>query len=177
MGEIAMQDEKARFLGGMRRVSGAVAVITTTGPNGERRGVTATAFCSVTADPPSILACINRETWVGQLAPLSGNFAVNVLSGADQPIAEIFAGRTALSGESRFQSDRWQVGQSGAPVLDDALACFDCRLSEATHHATHVILIGRVIDTRTDAATLSPLLYAQGAFTTTAGGDAADVAP
>lgn len=165
-----MQDEKARFLSGMRRVSGAVAVVTTSGPAGERRGVTATAFCSLTADPPSVLACINRDTWVGQLAPLSGNFAVNVLAEADRSLAEVFAGRTAASGADRFRSGNWIAGKGGAPILDDALASFDCTLAEAVDHATHVILIGRVIETRTGEGARPPLLYADGVFTTTAEG-------
>ena len=165
-----MQEDKARFLTGMRRVSGAVAVVTTSGPDGERRGVTATAFCSLTADPPSVLACINRETWVGQLAPLSGNFAVNVLAGEDRHLAEVFAGRTAASGEDRFRSGSWAPGRSGAPVLETALASFDCTLAEALDHATHVILIGRVLETHTGEAARPPLLYADGVFTTTAEG-------
>lgn len=165
-----MREDKARFLSGMRRVSGAVSVVTTCGPDGERRGVTATAFCSLTADPPSVLACINRETWVGQLAPLSGNFAVNVLAGEDRLLAEVFAGRTAASGEDRFRSGHWVRGKGGAPVLTTALASFDCALAEALDHATHVILIGRVIETRTVEGPRSPLLYADGVFTTTAEG-------
>ena len=60
---------KEDFRSAMRRVSGAVTIVTTRGVNGEPRGVTATAVCSLTVDPPAVIACINQEIWVGQLAP------------------------------------------------------------------------------------------------------------
>lgn len=160
-----MTAEADHFRLGMRRVSGTVAIVTTAGPDGERRGVTATAFCSLSADPPSVLACINRETWVGQLAPLSGNFCINVLSGSQQAVAEVFAGRSGLSAGERFSVGCWSVGQSGAPILEGALASFDCRLASAVDHATHVILIGAVLATRLGPEPADTLIYAEGRFT------------
>lgn len=172
-----MPDEKDQFRLGMRRVSGTVSVVTTCGPEGERRGVTATAFCSLSADPPSVIACINRETWVGQLAPLSGNFCINVLGEEQQAVAEAFAGRSGLSGDARFQTGGWRKGLSGAPVLLGSIVSFDCRLSETVEHATHVILIGRVVETVTGSEIDPPLLYADGHFTTTARGTLAAATP
>lgn len=160
-----MASERDLFRLGMRRVSGTVTVVTTTGPDGERRGVTATAFCSLSADPPSVLACINRETWVGQLAPVSGNFCVNVLSADQQDVAETFAGRVGLAAGERFAVGRWHQGTSGAPVLEGALVSFDCRLDKAVDHATHVILIGHVITTVTEEDPGDALIYADGHFT------------
>ena len=105
------------FKQGMRRVSGAVTVVTTRGAGGERRGVTATAVCSLSAAPPAVIACINRDTWVGQLAPLSGVFCVNVLSRVQQNVAETFAGRSGHVGEERFDVGDWGELGSGAPSL------------------------------------------------------------
>ncbi len=160
-----MADARDLFRLGMRRVSGTVTVVTTTAPDGERRGVTATAFCSLSADPPSVIACINRETWVGQLAPVSGNFCVNVLSAEQQDVAETFAGRAGLAAGERFSVGCWHAGASGAPVLEGALVSFDCTLSSAVDHATHVILIGHVIDTVTEPDGGEALIYADGRFT------------
>lgn len=85
------------FLAGMRKVAGAVSVITTTGNDGARRGLTATSVCSLSAAPPSLIACVNRKTWVAQFVPDSGVFAINVLSHAQEAIARTFAGLTDLA--------------------------------------------------------------------------------
>jgi flavin reductase (DIM6/NTAB) family NADH-FMN oxidoreductase RutF len=159
------------FKQGMRRVSGAVTVVTTRGEGGERRGVTATAVCSLSVDPPLVVACINRGSSVGQMAPASGVFCVNVLSLAQQNIAETFAGRTGLVGENRFAVGAWGERDSGAPVLERALASFDCRLARCVEFATHVMLIGEVGCTLVGADDADALIYVDGAFTTPARGD------
>jgi flavin reductase (NADH)/flavin reductase len=159
--------DKDTFRAAMRQVAGAVTVVTTRSPDGEPRGVTATAVCSLTVEPPSVIACINRDTWVGQIAPESGNFCVNVLAKAQQPVAETFAGRSPLSGAERFQIGDWQDADTGAPVLDGAIASFDCALEQAVDFATHVILIGRVRRTVSDNPDAEPLVYVGGVFTTT----------
>jgi len=154
------------FKQGMRRVSGAVTVVTTRGPGGERRGVTATAVCSLSADPPSVVACIHRNASVGQLAPVSGVFCVNVLSTDQQHVAETFAGRTGHVGEDRFGVGEWSELASGAPVLDGALASFDCRLQRCVEFASHVLLIGEVERAVVTTDPGRPLIYVEGAFTT-----------
>jgi flavin reductase (DIM6/NTAB) family NADH-FMN oxidoreductase RutF len=154
------------FRAGMRRVSGAVTVVTTVTSDGERRGVTATAVCSLSVDPPSVVACINRETWVGRLAPESGVICVNVLASDQQPVAEAFAGRAGLTAGERFTVGGWRAGATGAPLLDGAIASFDCRLDRAVDFATHVILIGTVAEVRLGPAGLEPLVYVDGAFAT-----------
>jgi flavin reductase (DIM6/NTAB) family NADH-FMN oxidoreductase RutF len=159
--------DKDKFRAAMRQVAGAVTVVTTRSLDGEPRGVTATAVCSLTVEPPSVIACINRDTWVGQIAPASGNFCVNVLAKVQQPVAEIFAGRSALAGAERFQVGEWQDAETGAPVLDGSIASFDCDLEQAVDFATHVILIGRVRTTLSHNPDAEPLVYVGGAFTTT----------
>ena len=156
------------FKQGMRRVSGAVTVVTTRGAGGERRGVTATAVCSLSASPPAVIACINRDTWVGQLAPLSGVFCVNVLSRAQQNIAETFAGRTGHVGEARFEIGDWGELNSGAPTLACARASFDCRLERCVEFGSHVVLVGEVERTVVGPPEAEPLIYVDGAFATAA---------
>jgi flavin reductase (DIM6/NTAB) family NADH-FMN oxidoreductase RutF len=164
-----------RFRQGMRQVAGAVTVVTSRGPNGERRGVTATAVCSLSADPPSLIACVNRSCWVAQLAPASGVFAVNVLAADQEAVARAFAGQTGLAGEDRFQVGAWRVGLTGAPLVEGCLAAFDCRLGKAVDHASHVILVGHVAETILRVEAGSSLVYVNGAFVSlaAAGSDAA----
>jgi flavin reductase (NADH)/flavin reductase len=159
--------DREQFRAAMRQVAGAVTVVTTRGIDGEPRGVTATAVCSLTVEPPSVIACINRDTWVGQFAPESGRFCVNVLAREQQDVAEAFSGRMSLAAADRFQVGNWADHETGAPVLEGAIASFDCDLEQAVDFATHVILIGRVRKTVSSDGDAEPLVYVGGAFTTT----------
>lgn len=116
------------FLAGMRKAAGAVSVITTMDSDGERRGLTATAVCSLSTAPPSLLVCVNRKSWVAQFAPNAGVFAVNVLSPEQEAIARTFAGQSELAAGERFSVGEWETHGNGAPLAKGAVAAFDCRL-------------------------------------------------
>ncbi|TCT40892.1 flavin reductase family protein [Martelella mediterranea] len=131
----------------MARFAGHVQIVTTS-DGVSRRGITATACCSISDTPPTVLACVNRQKERNHLFKSSGNFAINSLAAKHQPLADAFAGRGELSAEERFARGSWSTGASGAPVLDDALVSFDCRLVDAKVVATHWILIGEVIAVR-----------------------------
>lgn len=154
------------FLAGMRKVAGAVSVITTAGNDGERRGLTATAVCSLSVEPPSLIVCVNRKTRVAQFVPDSGIFAVNVLSHAQEAIARAFAGQTGLAAADRFSVGEWGTGATGAPVIAGALASFECTLDQIVEHTTHIILIGRVVATALGEG--RSLVYLDGAFSSVA---------
>lgn len=150
------------FRTGMRHLAAHVCLITTVGADGARSGLTATAVCSVSADPPTLLCCVNR-----QIAPFaaireSGVFAVNVLGVNDRDLAERFAG--VIQGEARFETGAWTSLVTGAPVLESALATFDCRLTRLEEVATHGIVFGEILTVRSHSSQTDPLLYAQGAF-------------
>lgn len=155
------------FLAGMRKVVGAVCVITTVGPQGERRGLTATAVCSLSAAPPSLIACVNQKTWVAQLVSNAGVFAVNVLSNFQEDVARAFAGQTDLTAEDRFSVGRWETRITGAPVAIDALASFECKLEREIAHTTHTILVGQVVDTTLGDG--RSLVYLDGSFSAIGG--------
>lgn len=152
------------FRAGMRRVAGAVTIVTTADAAGERRGATATAVCSLTVDPPAVIACIARDTAVGRMAPESGIFTVNVLTQGQRPVAETFAGRTGHVGGERFAVGDWTAGALGAPRLAGAVAAFECRLEKAVEFATHVVLFGAVVGTVLGPTGLAPLVYVDGRF-------------
>ena len=150
------------FRAGMRKLAGAVSVITTVGSDGERRGLTATAICSLSAEPPSLIACVNRKSWVAQFVPDAGLFAVNVLSHAQEEIARTFAGQTGLEAQDRFSVGEWRPGRTGVPVASGALANFECRLDRVVEHTTHIILIGEVVETMLGDG--HSLVYLDGGF-------------
>lgn len=159
--------ERDRFRAGMRRLSGAVSIVTTRGRNGERRGITVTSVCSLSVAPPSLLVSVQRDTGVGRLALESGVFCVNLLARQHQEVAETFAGRKGLVGGDRFKVGLWTEHAPGAPRLAGAIACFDCTLDRSVEVATHVILIGTVAETILGPHGASPLVYVDGGFTTT----------
>nr|WP_078706684.1 flavin reductase [Consotaella salsifontis] len=141
----------------MARFAASVNIVTTDGPAGPR-GVTATSVCSVSDDPPIILVCLNAQGPLNERFVENEVFALNVLGAEQEPVARAFAGEGRLSTEERFATARWTRLGSGAPILEGALASFDCRLRERTKVATHNVLFGEVIGVRTGGDDAS-LLY------------------
>ena len=129
----------------MSRYAGHVQIVTTA-HEGERRGVTITAACSVSDNPAMVLACVNASNPKNAIFEKSGRFALNTLAADQVDLANAFSGRDpSLTAEERFALGHWQELVTGAPVLKDALAAFDCRLVEFRVMATHMVLIGEVM--------------------------------
>ena len=129
----------------MSRYAGHVQIVTTA-HEGEKRGVTITAACSVSDNPAMVLACVNASNPKNAVFEKSGRFALNTLAADQIDLANAFSGRNpALTSEERFAMGNWQELVTGAPVLKDALAAFDCRLVEFKVMATHMVLIGEVL--------------------------------
>jgi flavin reductase (DIM6/NTAB) family NADH-FMN oxidoreductase RutF len=128
----------------MRRLAGGVTIVTAR-LGDVRAGLTATSVCSLTAEPPRLLACVHREADAHDLILESRVFAVNVLAPAHRELADHFGGRGDSHGPARFAMGRWRPGAGGVPVLADAAASFQCRLVEAVAAGTHTIFIGEVV--------------------------------
>ncbi|MCZ2328197.1 flavin reductase [Bartonella sp. F02] len=128
----------------MSHFAGAVHIVTTNGSGG-KRGVTVSACCSLSDDPPTLLVCLMRHNFENKLFMENGNFCVNSLAGKHQSLADIFSGRYGLAQTERFDKAQWSVLQTGAPSLSDSLASLDCHLVRCYEHATHYILIGEVV--------------------------------
>lgn len=119
--------------------------IVSTERDGEKRGVTATAVCSVSASPPMLLACINISTGTCQMIRETGRFAINLLAQHHQPVAEIFAGRGGLQGDDRFNHGDWTVGDvHGLPILQTALAAIECKVDRQVEAGTHLVFFGLI---------------------------------
>jgi flavin reductase len=137
----------ALFREGMSRVAAAVHIITTDGPHG-KAGLTATAVSSLSAEPPMLLACVKRSASAAPLLQQNGVFVVNTLAAAHRELADLFAGRTGLRGAQRFETHDWVKGETGAPILPDALVSFECRVAQIIDVSTHDIIIGNVVGVR-----------------------------
>lgn len=141
------------FRSAMRRFATGVAIVTTA-HDGRVHGFTANAFASVSAEPPTVLICVNRGATAHPLISSSQRFCVNLLSLEQRELAVRFAGGEP---RSRFEGVGYRIGESGSPILDATLAHVDCVLAEELTAATHTIFLGRVLDVGFRAG--SPLGY------------------
>jgi len=152
------------FKMGMRELAAAVNIITTI-HEGKKDGLTATAACSVSAEPPQLLVCINTEAGGHDLIRIAKKFALNILSRDQENIAMRFAGMDGANRTNRFELGSWSEIRTGAPCLDGALVNFDCEVVQHISAGTHSIFIGHIIGSRTENAGAAPLMYGGGEFT------------
>lgn len=131
------------FKEAMARLTGVVTVITS-GHGNERCGLTATAVCSLSAEPPSLLVCVNASASAHDAILANGYFGVNVLAPNQSWIADRFAGFDGRKGLARFEGSDWSQDPNGAPLLDGALVNLDCELATRFDGYSHSILLGHV---------------------------------
>jgi flavin reductase (DIM6/NTAB) family NADH-FMN oxidoreductase RutF len=130
------------FKAAMRRFATGVTIVTTA-HEGSIHGFTVNAFASVTADPPTVLVCVNKTARAHPIIAESGSFCVNILGLEQRPVAEIF---TTADPKDRFEAIAHRAGPSGSPILDGVLAYVDCAVEEEITAGTHTIFIGRVLE-------------------------------
>lgn len=131
-----MAVSKDEYREAMARLGAAVNVITTDGPGG-RAGFTASAVCSVTDTPPTLLVCANRANDSYPAFKANQVLCVNTLSPAREDLSPVFAGMTEHAIEARFDTAEWIDLVTGAPILADATIAFDCRIDRAVEVGTH----------------------------------------
>lgn len=149
-----------QFKTGMRSLAGAVTIITSAHAS-HRYGMTATAVCSVSAEPPTLLACVNRLAATHDAIQKSRVFCVNVLRAEDWELSSNFSGQQ--SGEGRFRTRNWSKLATGSPVLVDSLVSFDCRVVKTLAHGSHTVFLGQVEQVLLGRKG-KPLLYSEGQY-------------
>ncbi len=145
------------FRRAMRSFSAGVTVITSR-HHGHDHGMTATAFASLTADPPSVMIAVNRAARSHPLLAGSGAFGVNILSERQRAVSERFA----AAGEDQFAGLTYRHGPMGVPVLDGCVAHAVCRVAERHDFGSHSVFFGQVVECA--ATPRRPLLYHDGAY-------------
>lgn len=157
--------DEADHRAAMRHFAAPVSIVTTLN-QGQPVGITATAVCSVTAEPPRLVVFINKETYAAQQILESGMLCVNTLAGAQTELARIFAGmRKEIPVTERFSQGAWGQLVTGAPVLAGAKANFDCRVIKVFDESTHYAFLSEVLDTKNNT-TDEALIYMGGDFYT-----------
>lgn len=157
-----------RFRDVLGCLAGGVCVIATREPEGRARGLTATAVCSVSLDPPLVLVCLDAGSSTHDAIIASGIFAVTFLGAPDSSIADRFASDT----EDKFGGVPTREMATGAPILEAGLGYCDCVVVRAVTAGDHTVFIGRVeaADTSERAeGTVAPLLHYRGEYLLAAG--------
>lgn len=151
-------------------LAGGVCVIATREPEGRPRGLTATAVCSVSLDPPLVLVCLDSGSHTHDAITTSGFFAVTFLGAQDSSVADRFAG----DDEDKFGGVPTRDIATGAPVLEAGLGYCDCVVVDEVAAGDHTVFIGRVeaadLSERAEGS-LAPLLHYRGAYLQAAGAE------
>jgi len=126
----------------MRRWASGVSILTTRREGGIM-GITVSSFCSVSLTPPLILACIDKKARSHQLIERHRSFGVNVLKSGQERLSELAAGHAGDRG-NWLEGVPYRKAETGAPILSDCLAWFDCSLEAIHEGGDHTIFVGRV---------------------------------
>ena len=166
MGPTASIDD---FRAAMTRLAAGVVLVTAhdaeDGPRGEDVGMTATAFMSVSLEPPLVLVSLRVGSRMDELLERQPRWAVSVLSESQRHIAGRFALRGRISDRLLFEDISYYRGEeSGAPILGGALAILECETEQRVPAGDHTLLIGRVMTARTPSADGGPLTYFRGRY-------------
>ena len=157
-----MPAEDATFKTAMRCLASGVTIVATQW-QGEKSGLTATAVCSLALSPPRVLASVKMQGVTYGLLSQSRCMSVNLLAEDHIELARRFAAKRGHESEDRVAIGPWEERVTGAPVLADALAGLDCRITEIVPLDTHAILIG-VVEDVVFGKKRAPLINFEGAY-------------
>ena len=149
--------DPAAFKAAMRRLAAGVTVVTSR-HDATVNGMTATAVCSVSAEPPLVLVVVNRSSASHGVIARGRAFALNFLGDDQAQIASYFAGRDGKT----FEAAPHRIGATGCPLLEGCAAQLECLVETQHDQGTHTIFVGRVLHAQTGDA--APLAYCDGAF-------------
>lgn len=144
------------FRDAMALVGAAANIVTSDGPAG-KVGFAATAVCSVTDTPPTLLVCLNRSASVYEAVTENGCLRVNTLAPTHEALALLFGGKTSQM--ERFSSGQWTGNPGTPPILDDALVSFAGNIIETTRIGSHDVLFVEVSDIRINPDHDRSLIY------------------
>lgn len=153
-----MAISKDEFRAALGRFPSGVTVVTTRDREGRLHGITVSAFCSVSLDPPLVLVCIDKNTGSHHALTETDAFVVNVLREDQQYISDRFASFLP----DKFEAVKYRAGIDDLPVLEDALANLECRLVHSYDGGDHTIYVGQI-----ERATVNdgqPLVYWHGNY-------------
>ena len=154
--------DSAAFRRAMRALSSGVAIVAC-GDGDDRGGCTVTSLASLSLTPPTLFICLGRSASTLAGVRETGAFSVNLLAARHEALAHRFSGRGGVHGQRRFTDARWVTLATGAPILADALAAFDCLVEEVIERHSHVIILGAVVSLQ-EGADEPALVHRRGTY-------------
>ncbi len=148
-----------RFREVLREWASGVTIVTACAGD-DIHGMTVSAFCSVSLQPPLVLICADKSSITRAVIERGGVFAAHVLAAGQEGLSNRFASKK--DEHRRFEGVDWKRGVTGAPILSGAVAVLDCRVVAGHDAGDHVIYVGQVEDTRHDGG--EALVYHRGAY-------------
>ncbi|MFN2399081.1 MAG: flavin reductase family protein [Gemmatimonadaceae bacterium] len=153
-----MSLDPAAFRSVLGRFASGVTVVTARNASGEDHGITVSAFCSLSLEPPLVLICVEHHAEMHAVLGDAAEFAVNVLAEGQESLARRFADRIG----NRFDGLGLTRGITGAALLDNSLAHIECKVTDRRAGGDHTIFLGEVISA--SAQSERPLLYYRGGY-------------
>lgn len=150
--------DQALYRDALGRFASGVTVVTAAVGDNEIAGLTASAFSSLSIDPPLVLICVGEKSASRAAFNASPYFAVHILADVQEETALAFA----RSGEDKANGIPWSPSERGTPMLDDYLVALECERTEEFHGGDHAILIGRIIDIKLSDCNRTPMTYYRG---------------
>jgi flavin reductase len=141
-----LSQEQLSFRAGMARLGAAVHVVTSDGVAG-KAGIAASAVCSVTDSPPTLLVCVNQQSSAHNALIENGVLCVNTLGASHEALSRKFG--AGVSVEERFAGTVWGTLKTGAPVLEGAIVSFDCKVIDTVCQGTHRVFFFRSAGNKT----------------------------
>lgn len=154
-----MTIDKDTFRSVLGRFASGITVITTRDADGHDVGMTASAFCSASLEPPLVLVCVDRAASVFDALQHGDRFGTSILASDQEALSRRFA---AMESARRFDGIGYLRGESGLVLLIDALAHLECRVVARHVAGDHTIFVGEV--ERAEARDARPLLYYRGGY-------------
>lgn len=151
-----MTIDRQSFFDVMASFPSGVAIVTTVSEGGLPRGLTTTAVCSVSADPPTILVCVDLASRTLDALRARRSFVVNFIGEGRSELCLLFASKE----EDKFAAVEWRPTPSGLPLLhEDALAWAECSTVHELEIGDHVLLVADVGDGGVRPELEPPLMY------------------
>jgi len=148
--------DRATFFAIMSAFPTGVTVVTTMDGDGEPRGLTSNAVCSVSAEPPLLLVCVDKKSNTLPGLRHTGRFVVNYLAAGRGDLANRFASKEP----DKFAGVSWRPAHNGMPWLHaDSLAHAECSVTQEIEAGDHYVFLGQVDDGQAAAPGTQPLMY------------------
>ncbi|MFJ5225480.1 flavin reductase family protein [Streptomyces sp. NPDC088400] len=155
----------SRLTAGVVLVTAHEPALSADGPRGEDAGMTATAFMSVSLDPPLVLVSVRNGSRMDDLLLEQPLWAASLLGENQRQIAGRFSMKGRISDRLLFQDLRYRRGEvSGAPLIEGSLAVLECRTEQRVEAGDHTLVIGRVLTADLPLAEGGPLTYFKGRY-------------